>query len=297
MITYIKRKSLDVAKYDNCIENSLQSRVYAYSWYLDKVADQWSVLVLNDYKAVMPIPIKQKLGVKYVAQPLFCQQLGIFSKSEITKEIFNSFLRKLNKGNLRVLYQFNSSNAKFLTAKPEFERTNYILKLDKPYIELRKKYRKDRKSRLNQVRENSFFIGKCNSEDIVDLAKRYYPQIELKEFEYNTLSKLMSFCMETGKGFTLGVYENKILLGASFFLKDDFRLTYLFSASSPDGKKYNVNSLILDEVIQHYSNSNLTLDFEGSMNPGIASFFRSFGAKKETYIFFKRKLMKFFVLS
>lgn len=296
MITYIKRKDLDVVKYDDCISLSLQSRIYAFSWYLDIVADHWDVLVLNDYEAVMPIPVKQKLGIKYIAQPLFCQQLGVFSKFKISEDIFNNFLRKLGKGNIRVLYQFNSSNSKFSTKKFEFQRINYVLKLDKPYTELRKKYRKDRKSRLNQVRKKDFFISKCNSEDIVDLAKTYYPQIELKELEYNTLSELISFCLETEKGFTVGVYENKILLGASFFLKDDYRLTYLFSASSPEGKKYNVNSLILDEVIQRYSNSNLTLDFEGSMNSGIASFFRSFGAEKENYIFLKKRLMKLFSL-
>ena len=54
MITYVKRKDLDVVKYDACITNSAQGSVYAFSWYLDIVADNWGVLVLDDYKAVMP---------------------------------------------------------------------------------------------------------------------------------------------------------------------------------------------------------------------------------------------------
>jgi hypothetical protein len=44
-INYIKRKDLDIEKYDACIENSSQSRVYAFSWYLDIVAGKWDALV------------------------------------------------------------------------------------------------------------------------------------------------------------------------------------------------------------------------------------------------------------
>ena len=60
---YIKRKELNVSKYDACIENSVQEKIFGFSWYLDIVADQWDVLVLDDYKAVMPIPWRKKIGV------------------------------------------------------------------------------------------------------------------------------------------------------------------------------------------------------------------------------------------
>ena len=66
MIHYVKREDLEVAKYNDCIENSIQSRIYAFSWYLDIVADNWDVLVLNDYEAVMPVPFRRKFGVNYV---------------------------------------------------------------------------------------------------------------------------------------------------------------------------------------------------------------------------------------
>ncbi|WP_373942482.1 hypothetical protein OEG92_04340 [Polaribacter sejongensis] len=71
MIQYVKRKDLNILKYDACIENSIQSRIYAFSWYLDIVADNWDVLVLGDYKAVMPLPWKQKYFIKYITQPFF----------------------------------------------------------------------------------------------------------------------------------------------------------------------------------------------------------------------------------
>jgi hypothetical protein len=66
MIHYVKRKDLDLNKYDACINNAINSRIYGYSWYLDIVADNWDVLVLNDYEALMPLPWRQKYFIKYI---------------------------------------------------------------------------------------------------------------------------------------------------------------------------------------------------------------------------------------
>ncbi|MDA9093212.1 hypothetical protein N9J92_05085, partial [Polaribacter sp.] len=68
MIHIIERKDLDVDKYDACIADSVQSRIYAFSWYLDVVTDNWDILILNDYEAVMPLPWKQKYFLKYITQ-------------------------------------------------------------------------------------------------------------------------------------------------------------------------------------------------------------------------------------
>ena len=73
MIRYIRRKEIDIAKYDACIETAINARIYAYSWYLDIVADNWDILVLNDYEAVMPLPWRSKYFIKYVYPPAWTQ--------------------------------------------------------------------------------------------------------------------------------------------------------------------------------------------------------------------------------
>jgi hypothetical protein len=64
MIKYITRVDLDVKKYDDCIEKSKNTRIYAYSFYLDIVTNSWDVLVLNDYEYVMPITWNRKYLIK-----------------------------------------------------------------------------------------------------------------------------------------------------------------------------------------------------------------------------------------
>ena len=110
----LSHNEIDIVKYDECIENSMQGTVYAMSWYLNAVFPGWSAYVIDDYDVVMPIPLKQKFGLKYALQPQFCQQLGIFSKSWLSKlqakELF---------GKLPVLYSlcFNSGNVDFCNEK------------------------------------------------------------------------------------------------------------------------------------------------------------------------------------
>ncbi len=44
-------------------------------------AGQWDALVLDDYQAVMPLTWRSKFGIRYLYQPAFTQQTGIFSAS------------------------------------------------------------------------------------------------------------------------------------------------------------------------------------------------------------------------
>jgi hypothetical protein len=91
MITYLTHKEIDFEKYDRCIDLSLNGIVYAYSWYLDMVTDDWDILVEDDYKSVMPLPKRKKFGIHYIYQPFFVQQLGVFSVVPVTVMFARNF--------------------------------------------------------------------------------------------------------------------------------------------------------------------------------------------------------------
>src|SRR6185295_10985608 len=71
---------IDKEKWDACISGSCNPIVYAYSWYLDAVSPGWEALVEDDYCSVFPLTAKKKLGLNYLSQPYFTQQLGVFSE-------------------------------------------------------------------------------------------------------------------------------------------------------------------------------------------------------------------------
>ena len=79
MISFCKHNNIDFKKWDDCISNSINRKIYSFSWYLDIVANKsWDALILDDYKAVMPLPYRRKLGKEYIYMPYFTQSLGVF---------------------------------------------------------------------------------------------------------------------------------------------------------------------------------------------------------------------------
>ena len=108
MIRLVKRTQLDEKKYNHCISNSFENRIFAYSWYLDAVTDSWEVLVCKDYSAVMPLPFRIKYGIKYVYPPFWVLELGMFSQSD--ENSINEFISILSKNYQFVELKLNTKN-------------------------------------------------------------------------------------------------------------------------------------------------------------------------------------------
>ena len=86
-VHYITYQQIDKSKWDNCIDTAANGLVYGYSFYLDAMAKHWDALVLDDYEAVMPLTWRKKFGIRYLYQPAFTQQLGIFYKGTADAEM------------------------------------------------------------------------------------------------------------------------------------------------------------------------------------------------------------------
>ena len=70
---------------------------------------------------------------------------------------------------------------------------------------------------------------------------------------------------------------------ACFFVWDRYTMYYIAGGYDDSDKKGDAMSLLLWKGILLAKEKNLTFDFEGSMVPGIAEFFRSFGSEVSRY--------------
>ena len=290
MIKYIKRKNLDTKKYDDCIENALNSRVYAFSWYLDIVADNWDVLVLNDYEAVMPLPWRSKYFIKYVYPPAWTQQLGVFSTGSIVEKLMREFVSAIPRKFIKVAVQFNSGNQ---LVQPSEVRLNYLLSLNEPHEQIVLGFNKNRKRELKKstLRANLHLNRNLNSTKFLDFFLNQKTPYELLE---NTKEKLKGLLkLDRDKLLIWGVVENDEVLAALVFLQTPSRIIYLLPVANERAKKLALPTLLINELIKKYSGSELILDFEGSMVPGVASFYKSFGADVERYLLFHKKSIYF----
>lgn len=273
MIKYVKRKKLDVIKYDDCIEKSYQSRVYAFSWYLDIVADNWGVLVLNDYEAVMPLPWKKKYFIKYITQPYFCQQLGVFSHQKLNIREELNFIKKIPFKFLKITLSFNTENKDISDRK----KLNYILNLNSPYSVLRKNFSKGRKHAIQKALKSNLELKTISLDKIIALQKSNYKYY----FPDTTLQQLYTVTKAKKEGQVIGVFKEGLFIGGGFFIHHQNRIIYLFSAFNDVGRKLQASSFLLNTIIEEKSSKDFILDFEGGNMPNIGKFYRSFGAVKE----------------
>jgi hypothetical protein len=291
MIRYLTGNEIDFKKYDNCISKALNSRIYAYSWYLDIVANKnWDVLVLNDYDAVMPLPKRKKYFINYIFLPPWVQQLGVFSINEISEDLIENFIYEIPKKFKLVDIFFNSEN--FIQHKNLALRVNYILSLNKPYKVLIKNYKKGRKSSINQAQKNDLeIVENYSHREIINLFKiNKGVKLNKSSVDYNILNALIEAALLLNKAECLAVLNTKKeLIGGALFLMNNERFTYLFSSINNEGREKQAMSLLIDYVNKKFSNSEYIFDFEGSMINDIALFFKSFGAEKETYYHFNSK--------
>ena len=149
MIRIIKRRDLDLQKYDSCIDESLQSRIFAFSWYLDIAVEQWEVAVLNDYEAVMPLPVRQKFGISYVYPPFWILELGIFSKEPIDESVF---IEKIKEEFRWVELRLNSANTLDLNSDFVLKMQYQQLSLSDTFDRIQNAFRKDRKRIYEKLR-------------------------------------------------------------------------------------------------------------------------------------------------
>ncbi|MDP6922464.1 MAG: hypothetical protein QGH06_05785 [Lutibacter sp.] len=289
MIHYLTRDQLEVAAYDRCINHALNSRIYAYSWYLDAVADQWDVLVLNDYEAVMPLPWRRKYCIQYIYPPAWTQQLGLFSTRKITAELLQKFIKTIPSKFKKITIQFNSDT--IFNGKNVTERVNYILPLHPSYKTLESRFTTNRKRDLKKALAQGLSVDKeVPFSEFISFYLAESDAYTLRPDALATLERLVA--VRPASVLISGLRKNDVLIAGLLCLQDDRRITYLLPVANGQAKNMGLATQLVTALLAQYSGQDYVLDFEGSMIDGVADFYKSFGAEREVYYVFKEGLFE-----
>ena len=136
-IQYLTNQQIDKARWDHCIDNAGNGLIYAYSFYLDTMAENWDALVMNDYEVVMPLTWKKKYGIRYLYQPFLTAQLGVFGKI-VTEQQCGDFIQAIPSKFRYIDISLNSGHISGIPTGYSIHRLNHILDLGKPYEDLYK---------------------------------------------------------------------------------------------------------------------------------------------------------------
>jgi hypothetical protein len=284
MIRYRKHNEIDKQKWDDCILNSVNRRPYAFSWFLDIVSPGWDALEMNDYESVFPLPQSRKFGIRYIYQPYFAQQLGVFSQEHLTAPLVEQFLQAIPSRFSFIHIHLNSMNKTDPGKYSVVPRLNHELDLIPSYETIFNGYNQNTRRNLRKALDQDLSIRrKVDPDELIALFRANYGRNEdsLKFRHYDTLRLLMNSCLKNTFSLTLGAcLPNQTLCAGIFLLRDRDRIIYHFAASDKDARENGAMFLLIDMFIKEHAGQELILDFEGSSDPNVARFYKGFGAKE-----------------
>lgn len=299
MIHYIKHKDIDRVKWDALIDRALNKNLYAYTWYLDLVCPGWDALIEDDYASVMPVTKGQRFLLSYVYQPMFTQQLGVFSDKEITHSLVDSFLKRLTKKFNYIELNLNYSNLFTFEGFTYKEMINYEIDLNKPFSEIKKGYKLDNRWQVKKSHLNNLSIVKSNEVlPTINMFKENKGHIytNIKQKNYNTLARLTKGLLAQQKAEVWHVVdENKTILAGAFFFVYGDRIVFSFSGRTDAARDKKAMYFLCDRVLEAYSGKKIVFDFAGSNDSGVGNFYKSFGAEEKKYLRITRNNLPFFI--
>ncbi len=275
----LKRNQIDDKKWNTCVQNAINPRIYGLTWYLDSVCDNWLGITNEQYDFVFPVPLSKKWGIiPWVAQPPFCQQLGLFAQKPIPYETIFSKLRSFPK----VQLHFNPAFPLNLPLK-----RNSLLNLNAPYEKIYQNYSSLRKRELKKIQKQNIQL-KYN-ENIPQSLNFWINQWKTQHFFQPKwgiiLKNLIQNAKKNQRLMLLAAYHNQNIIGTSLFLLDFQRIIYLGGTTNQKG----VNTLMFDFIIQNFANKITYLDFEGSCISSIQQFYETWGNLQYEYFFFYQR--------
>ncbi len=289
MINYLPHSKIDKSLWDRCIMSSPQGEVYSCSWFLDIISPGWDALVSGNYDFVFPLTKRKKFGFDYLYQPYFTQQLGLFSKGPVTQNEVKNFLEAIPAKYRLVEIQLNTGNK--LTDARDYEvvpRKTHHLDLSPDIEKLRSSYSENLRRNLKKASAGDSILAKnCGIENIVSLFRmnRGNTIENLQTSDYDTFMRLMNTAFEKNLLEISCVKNQKDETTAgALFLKSVHSWIFIFSATSEEGKQNGAMSRIIDSFISSHSGEKTILDFEGSMDPNLARYYKSFGSQEVVYL-------------
>jgi hypothetical protein len=281
MIVYLRHHEIDREQWDNCIKDTPGSKPYGYSWYLDIMAPGWEALTDGYYDSVFPVPGFTKFGIKYVATPVFLQQLGAYSPDKSQQKAINEFIEYLPDFYwlIDLCTAQRIDNDKFkLTLK-----ANYELDLSGSYDKLWNKFSNHCKRNIEKaVKKKTEITDDIKPAALIELFRQNAGgRIKgIKERDYQRLNELIDFCIRNKKGRILAVpASKKRILYGMFVVEIKGRKTMLFVVNTEESRAKRLGYYIVNELIRESAGTKTILDFAGSSIPSIAAFMESFGSR------------------
>jgi len=258
---------------------------------------EWEAVVLieeSQYWYTVPIPYRERGGIKYVYQsPFTCYLTFLCRKREAGSfEVFkNAWREHLRSYKYLAKYFFCDYSFRELVECQVIECGGLKIDLTRSYQEILKGYSHDRARKLRKPTKN---LTISMSEDL-DLFFKWNAQLPIKSFQPYQLVVLRALWEKLSFNGQIELYLAAIdeeLFCGTLIGKFGTTLYSLAAFSTANGRKTNALTQVTDHLFQKYAQSHYTVfDFGSMTGTGIDDFKLSFGAERyRIYQIYKNNL-------
>lgn len=279
-IKHIKHNEIDFKKWDQVILASQFPLVFAQAFYLNATCPGWEALILGDYEAVFPLTQKTKFGIRYLYQPSFTPQLGLFGKFSIDDE--QAVLKYITKHYKLIEIELNASNQ--LEMMYHAQKSTYIIDYKNGY-----KQNQNTKRNIARALENQLKFEVIPETEILSLSKTYLnpflsKKLNLSNYSISLFNELLESCIEHKTLFSFKVSAPDGQLRAiAHFISNGKHTVYLKGTNFDKSENSGSMHLLTSSAIQFFEGKTDFFDFGGGTKETLANFYKGFGGTQLNY--------------
>jgi len=267
----IERQDLDVQRWDELVQRTKEVSIFSSSFYLDAVAENWCVLVNQDYTAGLALPYAVRVKRRILYTPIFVSYLEILGDS--IQSDFEEMIRK-NFKTIEIEFKqpiLGEENEVFVTQflAPEKKRKGQVNRM------------------LNKAKRAGYQVRSTDN---------WIPIFDILNKELNgkfsgmtdkSLGRLKGAYLNADKMGILRnfeiVGENDSTLGGIICIEKEGQLLYSKGACSKDVRDHGGMYAVIDAAINYATELDLSFDFGGSRVEGVRRFNHAFGGEDLEY--------------
>ena len=267
----VERKDLNVQKWDELVGRTSESAVFSYSFYLDAVAENWCVLVDDDFKVGVALPYTVRAKQKILYTPIFVSYLEVLGSIDTSLHLKKIILKK-----------FKTSEIEFKQAILGTPQEVFITQ----FLNTESK----RKGQVNRM------LNKSKRADLVVIPTQEWEDVfsilssELKgkfsgmtESSLKRLKKAYSSAQKHNLLKTFEIRKGNECVGGVICIEKNGHLLYSKGASRSEVRDEGAMYAAIDAAIDYALEHNLKFDFGGSRVEGVRRFNHAFGGEDLEY--------------
>ena len=265
----VERADLNVELWDKLVHESSDSTIFSLSFYLDAVAENWCVLINDDYSKGIALPYTLRLKVKTLYTPIYLMYVEWLGE-DVPADLIEVLQKLFAVGDICIKNKLKGSNYQ------EYVRQEVV----------ESKYNEQTKRALKRFEKSGFQLvkGKLESDILLIIESELPAKIaSLDKQAISTLNKLVPLIAQNEMLSSYAILENNKVVGGILSMQFKNRIIYLKGAFAESAKKSGAMFKCISTLIEEETESKKIIDFGGSRVDNVRKFNLNFGAVDKVY--------------